>query len=90
MDAQNVTYPLYTMGPRIPLTVGASPFVAMNPMNTPGQVFVSGGTVTTIEFSRDQITWEPCGLLAGQYCLNPGDSLRVTYIVAPTMVAYPF
>ena len=90
MDDTSVTYPLYTMGPRIPITVGASPYVTKNPLNTPAQVFVSGGTVTTIEFSRDQSTWEFCGLLGGQFCLNPGDALRVTYVVAPTVVAYPF
>src|SRR5437899_10476747 len=82
MDNTSISYPLYTMGIRIPLTVGASPYVVQNPLNTPGEVFISGGTVTTIEFSRDQATWEVCGLLGGQFRLNPGDSLRVTYVVA--------
>jgi hypothetical protein len=90
MSAKTVSYPLYSMGDRIPLTPQASPWNLINPLNTPAEVFIAAGTVTLIEFSRDQTNWDLVGLLGGQYRLNPGDALRITYIVAPTVVAYPF
>jgi hypothetical protein len=48
------------------------------------------GTISLVEFSRDQVTWDNCGLLGGQFRLNPADSLRITYLIAPTLVAYPY
>lgn len=87
---ETTSYPLYTTGRRIPLTPTGSPWICLNPLSVPAEVFVSLGTVTLIEFSRDQTTWDLCGLLGGQYRLNPGDALRLTYLVAPTVVAYPF
>ena len=79
----------FAMGPRSVITVGASPFSFINTESVPIEVFISVGTVTTIEFSRDGVTFDLVGLLAGQFRLNPGDRLRVTYAVVPTMVYYP-
>ena len=68
-----------------PIAVGASPFTYQNSQDAAIVVIVSGGTVTTIQFSRDGTNWYTVGLLAGQFWLNPGDRLRVTYVVAPNM-----
>lgn len=58
-------------------------------MNTRVMLLVSIGTVTLIEFSRDGTVFDVVGLIAGQFHLNPGDWLRITHIVAPTVVCYP-
>lgn len=62
-----------------------SPFVYTNNTGRTICVLTSGGTVTTIEHSYNASVWLVVGLLAGWTCLRPGDSLRVTYTVAPTM-----
>jgi len=83
------TINLYSIGPRATISVGSSPCSIQNSTNTRVFVLVSGGTVTTIEFSRDGTLFDAVGLLGGQFHLNPGDWLRVTHIVAPTVVYYP-
>lgn len=85
------TWPIngWTMGDRVPITVTASPFTYTNSTLFPMQVLVSVGTVTLIEFTRDGVTFDSAGVIAGVFRLNPGDRLRVTYAVAPTMIAYP-
>ena len=42
-----------------------------------------------IEFSRDGIVYDMCGVIAGQVSLNPHDMVRITYTVSPTMAYYP-
>ena len=76
-------------GARTAVTVTASPFTLINPENCPIQVFVSGGTVTALTFSRDAVTFDSCGLLAGMVALNPNDRIVITYTVAPTVAYYP-
>lgn len=71
------------------ISVGASAFTYQNQSGVPENVLVSGGTVTTIEYSRDGSTFFVVGLLAGQFRLSPLDKLRVTYAVAPTMTRIP-
>jgi hypothetical protein len=77
------------------IVVGASPFVyANNSTDADGDidqvsVLVIGGTVTLIEYSRDGNTYYPVGMLAGMVLLDPNDMLRVSYMVAPTMVLIP-
>lgn len=70
-----------------PIAVGASPFTFQN--TTPGNVIVSGGTVSSIEVSRNRGEFINAGLLSGMYFLSPGDSFRVTYAVTPTMTWVP-
>ena len=72
------------------ITVTASAFVFQNTSSKGMTVLVSGGTVTTIEFSRDGAAFFLVGLLAGQFILSPNDRLRVTYAIAPTMTSIPF
>jgi len=71
----------------VSITVGGSPFTFLNPY--PGNVVVSGGTVTTIEVSRDGIEFFNTGIITGQVFLCPGDMVRVTFVVAPTMTWMP-
>lgn len=71
------------------ITVGASPFTWANPESVPVMVYVSLGTVTDISVVPDGITSLATGLLGGQYHLNPGQSIKVTYVVAPTMKYLP-
>lgn len=76
-------------GPTTTIAVGASPFTFTNPEAVPINVMVSGGTVTTISLSADATTFTTLGLLGGQFHLNPGQALQVTYVVAPTMIYLP-
>jgi lysophospholipase L1-like esterase len=71
-------------------TVGASPYTYTN--NTPQDVdaFVTGGTTTVIAFSRDGTNFTTLGTTTpGQMQLSPGDAVRVTYAVAPTVTIVP-
>lgn len=76
-------------GPRSILTSSSSPTTLQNTTANRLMVIVSVGTVTSIEFSRDGSTFDLIGLLSGQFILNPGDYLRITYVVAPTVSYYP-
>lgn len=67
-----------------PITVGASPYTWTNTTGNRVVVYVSGGTVTTINAvvaAADVLV----GLLAGSVTVRPGDGVKVTYVVAPTM-----
>lgn len=66
------------------IVIGASPFTYQNTANLPVDVLVSGGTVSAIAFSRDNVTYYTVGT-TGQFHLEPGDYLKITYTVAPTM-----
>lgn len=69
------------------ITPGASPYAYQNPTSWDQNVVVKGGTVTKIEYSRDDSTYYDVGVTAGMFVVFPGDFLRVTYAVAPTMTA---
>ena len=69
------------------VSIGASPFVFQS--TVPGNITVTAGTVSLIEISRDGVTFFATGLLAGMFFLCPGDFIRVTYAVAPTMTWFP-
>lgn len=77
-----------SLGPVLPVTVGASPFVYQNTGTFDMDVIVSGGTVTNLSFIRGPST-STLGQLAGMYHLSPGDSLQVTYTVLPTLHTVP-
>lgn len=74
-------------GSALAITVGPSPFGYQNPF--PGNVVVSGGTVSLIEISRGAFGFVSAGVLGGTFFLSPADVLRVTYAVAPTMTWLP-
>lgn len=81
----------WTEGPTASITPTGSPFTWANPESCKVQVYVSGGTVTGIEVVHNDVSLTSMlgGLLGGQYQLNPGQKIKITYVVAPTMVYHP-
>lgn len=67
------------------ITVSASPFTYQNGDLLPQDVIVSGGTVSVIAWSLDNVTFFTTGLTAGRFHLESGEFLKVTYSVLPTM-----
>ena len=73
-----------TVGP------GASPWTYQNTAARPQLIIVTGGTVSAIAYSRDNITFDTVGTaIGGQFDVAPGDYLKITYTVAPTFAVYP-
>lgn len=64
------------------ITVGASVFSYKAAAS--GNVIVTGGTVTLIEYGRGGV-FTTCGITAGIVPVSAGDTVRVTYAVLPTM-----
>jgi len=71
------------------VTVGASPFTFQNTTGRPMDLIVTGGVVSAIDFSRDNITFYSVGQTAGVFWLSPYDYLRVTYTATPTITLVP-
>ena len=70
------------------VTVSGSPFTYEAPRAV--LAVVSGGVVTLIEFSADGTNFVSVGLLAGQFVVPAGCSLRVTApVTRPTLTVYP-
>lgn len=70
------------------VTVGASPFVFQNTHDHAEDVITNGGNMSLIEFSRNGTNYYTVAqgaLVEGMFHLSPGDYIRVTYAVAPTM-----
>jgi hypothetical protein len=70
-----------------PITVNPSPFTFSAPIK--GQVLISGGTVSAVQFTRDGTNIYSTGATAGPFLVNQSDRLIVTYTVIPTMVFVP-
>jgi hypothetical protein len=70
-----------------PVTVGASPYDYIAPVK--GSVIVQGGTVTSLEFSRDGTSFYDVGQTSGMFLLNQSDYLRITHAGAPTVTFVP-
>lgn len=64
------------------ITVSASPFSYKAPGS--GVVVITGGTVSLIEYGRGAV-FTTSGLTTGLVPISRGDTVRVTYTVAPTM-----
>lgn len=76
----------------IPSTMlNASPYTFTNGWQTPITVNVAGGTVSDISYSRDGGTTLVTLATATGFTVTvqPGDSLRITYAVAPTVTFIP-
>lgn len=69
------------------ITPTASPFAYQAVIR--GQLHVSGGTVSAIEFSRDGTTYYNTGVTSGFVQMDVGDFARVTYTVLPTLTYFP-
>lgn len=67
------------------VTPTGSPFTLTNPQNVRIQVLISGGTVTAISTSSDLLGVVNLGILGGTFLLNPGYSLTITYLIAPSI-----
>lgn len=72
-------------GPVTDITVGGSPFTWVNPETMRVAVYVTGGTLSLMEVSADGSSWLTCGLATSPHFLNPGWSIKVSYLLAPTM-----
>ena len=64
------------------VTVGASPY-SYTPTDD-GLVVVAGGTVSALDYGRNG-AFTGLGLLAGLVPVKSGDTLRITYTIAPTV-----
>jgi len=69
------------------LAVGASPFTYQNAAVYQEDILITGGTVSLVEFTRDNATWY--ARTGDTVSLSPSDRVRVTYTVAPTMTKIP-
>jgi hypothetical protein len=67
------------------ITATASPFTYQNTGLYDADVIINGGTVTQIQFSRDNSTFYTIGTTQGMVRLSPNDRVVVTYSSAPTM-----
>lgn len=68
--------------------VGASPY-SYEATNQKGFVVISGGTVSDISISRDNVTFYTTGETTGVFPMSVSDHLRVTYTVLPVMTFFP-
>jgi len=71
------------------VTLTGSPFTYQNTNAYTLDIMISGaaGTATNVEFSRDGTTFLSTGALFGMFMLSPNDTLRITYVAAPTVTA---
>lgn len=89
LPIETVTINGMGMGPRNILQLNGPPTSVQNTSSTRLMFLIAGGTVSAIEFSRDGVIFDLVGLLGGQFILNPWDWLRITYLLAPTVIYYP-
>lgn len=76
---------------RVTPSIGASPYNYQNTTGRPQVVIIKGGTVSLIEYSSDNTTFDDTGASKGQFIVLPGHWLRTTYSVVPTLFAvYPY
>lgn len=81
---------LYTgLPPALPtsVTVGASPYTYSAAVK--GTLFISGGTVSLVQISRDGTNYYATGAIAGPFPVNASDRLKITHTGAPTATFFP-
>lgn len=81
---------LYTgLAPSQPssISVGVSPFTYSAVVK--GSIIVQGGTVSSIQFSRNGVTFYNVGQTSGMIPINAADRIIVTYTVKPAMTFVP-
>jgi hypothetical protein len=73
-----------------PVTVTGSPFTYTNNTAQAWFLVILGGTVSLLEVSRDGgASFYSLVILAGEVLLGAADRVRITYVVPPTVTAYP-
>lgn len=70
------------------VTPNGSPYV-FKAQNFRGSLMISGGTVSSVQYSQDGINYIPTGQTAGCFPMAGGDFVKITYSVAPTMNYVP-
>lgn len=73
--------------PESTLTPAASPYTYT--ASQKGFLIVQGGTVTLVQWSRGGVANHTTGATQGCFPLSAGDSLVITYSVAPTLTYCP-
>ena len=71
------------------VTITASPFTYINTSNLLVDIMISGGVISTLEFSRNGVTFFNTGSYYGMFGLSPGDRLRATYVTPPIITLVP-
>lgn len=69
------------------VTVGTSPYTYSAARR--GFLILTGGTVSSVEFSRDGTTFYDYGTTAGQFAVSAADQVRITHTGAPDTVFVP-
>jgi hypothetical protein len=70
--------------------VGASPYTYTNNGDFDLTAVVTGGTVSLVEFTRDGTNFFTVATATNaSVVLNPGDGVRITYTVLPTLTLIP-
>jgi len=82
---EKVEYPV-GRGSARSVTVSASPFTFTAPAD--GNVVISGGTISVIEYGRGN-TFYGAGFVGGPVYIANGDKIRLTYLTAPTITFFP-
>lgn len=73
-----------------PQAVGASPYLYTNAGDFDIDAIVTAGTVSAVAFTRDGTNFYTVATATNATVrLNPGDSVRVTYTVLPTLTLIP-
>lgn len=84
MSGFSTVVPVNSTATPTAITPTGSPFTWANPVSGPVQVVISGGTVTAINLVVGGVDYL-VGLIAGAVTVRAGASIKVTYVVAPTM-----
>jgi parallel beta-helix repeat protein len=71
------------------LISGSSPYTYVNASGRQEMISITAGTVSQIDFVRAGTTTTISGATTGQFILNAGDKITVTYSAAPTIQAIP-
>lgn len=70
--------------------VGASPYTYTNSGDFDVTAVVTGGTVSAVAFTRDGTNFFTVATATNAtVTLNPGDGVRITYTVLPTLTLIP-
>jgi len=67
------------------MTLGASPHTYTNASGYDQDILITGGTVSAIELGRGGVFYAATSPVR----LSPGDSVRISYTVAPTTTIIP-
>lgn len=76
----------YTPQAATTITPSGSPFAWQNQTGSLGTLFITAGTVSLIELSKDGTTYRTTGLTTGALRIPAGWYARVTYSSVPTMI----